>query len=197
MVCVYCKFTGTSLGYSEQHEEALGLLDCLIKRIEGSDFVPKTDATPEGKPFFTNSDVKFSLSHSDGCVVCALSSDKEIRWPAGINGSKRIALIPARPSEIGCDVEPYENRLGENAKRKVAKRYFSYKENDLIGTNDDFNRAFTRMWTAKESYVKCTGEGLGGLSKTDVTSPGENYEIFSYDIKKGRKAYSVSVCIRK
>ncbi|MBQ2469340.1 MAG: 4'-phosphopantetheinyl transferase superfamily protein, partial [Clostridia bacterium] len=119
------------------------------------------------------------------------------RWPAGINGSRRIALIPARPAEIGCDVEPYENRLGENAKRKVAKRYFSDKENDLIGTYDDFNRAFTRMWTAKESYVKCTGEGLGGLSKTDVTSPGENYEIFSYDIKKGRKAYSVSVCIRK
>ena len=55
MVCVYCKFTGTSLGYSEQHKEALGLLYCLIKRIEGSDFVPKTDATPEGKPFFTNS----------------------------------------------------------------------------------------------------------------------------------------------
>ena len=197
MVYIYCKFTGRGLGYSEQHEEVLGMLESLIKKIEGDGFIPETGHTLEGKPFFKNSAVKYSLSHADGCVVCTLSTDKEVRLPSRINGCIRIAEIAVNAIEVGCDVEPYENRLGETSKRKVAKRYFSENENKTIDNSDDFNKAFTKMWTAKESVVKCTGEGLAGLSKTDVTSLDEKYQIINHDVKKRRKQCSVSVCIEK
>lgn len=88
-----------------------------------------------GKPFFTYSDVKFSLSHSGSRVICAVSQ-----------------------KEIGCDTE-----LISKADYKLAKRFFAPEENEyihLFADENGQNIAFCRLWTLKESYVKMLGTGF-------------------------------------
>ncbi len=88
-----------------------------------------------GKPFFTHSDVKFSLSHSGSRVICAVFRN-----------------------EIGCDTE-----LISKADYKLAKRFFAPEENEYINSLVDEierNNAFCRLWTLKESYVKMLGTGF-------------------------------------
>ena len=88
-----------------------------------------------GKPMIDG--LEFSLSHSGDLVVCAVSDEP-----------------------VGCDVE----RLRE-APKGVAERYFSDGEQAYLSrfSGDEYDKAFFRLWTMKESYVKMTGEGLGAV----------------------------------
>lgn len=85
-----------------------------------------------GKPMIDG--LEFSLSHSGNFAVCVISE---------------------RP--VGCDVE----RLRE-APKGVASRYYSNREQTYLSGFDgeEYDKAFFRLWTMKESYVKMTGEGL-------------------------------------
>ena len=89
-----------------------------------------------GKPYFTGIPVYFNISHSGDRVAVAVSD-----------------------SEVGCDVERKNGRVLQIAKRFFTEEEFAY----LSGMdNDDVRRLeFTRLWTLKESVVKCSGEGLG------------------------------------
>ena len=97
--------------------------------------------TEHGKPYLAlPSAPHFTLSHSGNYVMCAVSD------------------IPA-----GCDTEriPGPDRL--QALMRVAAKYYTEKEQAaLAACPDDVSRAllFCRLWTLKESYVKCTGKGL-------------------------------------
>lgn len=77
----------------------------------------------------------FNLSHSEDLVICAVSD-----------------------SPVGCDVE----KLREAPKR-IAERYFGKCEKQYLDMCEgkDYDKAFFRLWTIRESYVKMTGEGLG------------------------------------
>lgn len=97
-----------------------------------------------GKPMRRDGKVWFNLSHSGRYILCVVSN-----------------------SEIGCDIEETKN-----VKWKIAKKYFSKKEYDLLerigesreNPEDNDTAAeelFTRFWVLRESYVKKTGEGLG------------------------------------
>jgi 4'-phosphopantetheinyl transferase len=79
--------------------------------------------------------LEFSLSHSGNLVVCAVSHEP-----------------------VGCDVEEIRK-----APERVAERYFSCGEQEYLSqfAEEEYDRAFFRLWTMKESYVKMTGEGLG------------------------------------
>lgn len=94
-----------------------------------------------GKPMVEG--LEFSLSHSGELVACAVS-DKP----------------------VGCDVEAIRE-----APEGVAERYFSDGEKTYLSrfSGEEYNHAFFRIWTMKESYVKMTGEGLG--------VPFEAYEV--------------------
>ena len=98
-------------------------------------------AGERGKPMVDG--LEFSLSHSGDLVICAVS-DKP----------------------IGCDVEEIRK-----APERVAERYFSFGEQEYLSRffGEEYDRAFFRLWTMKESYVKMTGEGMG--------LPFEAYEV--------------------
>ena len=99
-----------------------------------------------GKPRIEG--LEFNLSHSGNLVICAVSEQP-----------------------VGCDVEEVRK-----APKGVAERYFSCREQEYLSqfAEEEYDRAFFRLWTMKESYVKMTGEGLG--------VPLEVYEIVIEDM---------------
>lgn len=106
-----------------------------------------------GKPYLSGVEgVYFSLSHSGERVMCVLS-----------------------PLDVGCDVEAVQDRS-----LSVAERFFAPEEAAYIESISDADLkrdAFFRLWTLKESFVKCLGTGLNlpldsfsvDISKKDVT----------------------------
>ena len=117
----------------------------------------------KGKPYFKHiPDLFFSISHTDGLTVIALSD-----------------------CEVGIDVE----RL-KKADLRIIKRFLK-EEADYI-TECDSDRRFFEIWTKKEAYLKCKGTGLsGGLKSVNVlklpfeTMDYEDYIISVYtEIKK-------------
>lgn len=126
-----------------------------------------------GKPAFENN-VKFNLSHSGTKVMCVMSE-----------------------YEVGCDVEQIRK-----VNMKIAKRYFSDAEYAFIMNSQTEGKkmdAFYRIWTLKESYIKCTGDGLslplknfsvsldGVYVLSQANIRGYNYSFFEYDYGDGHR----------
>lgn len=96
---------------------------------------------PYGKPYFTDAGLKFNLSHSGERVMCIMSEQS-----------------------VGCDVEQTEP-----PDLQIAERFFSAEEAAQILAQTAPDRQadyFYRIWTLKESFVKCIGNGL----QTDLAS---------------------------
>lgn len=97
--------------------------------------------TDKGKPFFKDNRLHCSISHSKNYIVAAVSS-----------------------VSLGIDIEAFElrsntnmNVLAENMlNEQNLKDYFSIKN------NNEKIRFLKSAWTAKESCLKLTGEGLIG-----------------------------------
>nr|WP_314460553.1 4'-phosphopantetheinyl transferase superfamily protein [uncultured Clostridium sp.] len=92
---------------------------------------------PYGKPLLPDyPDLSFNISHSGSWVACAISD-----------------------SGIGTDIE----QISYNIDLNIAKHYFHPKEIQIIHTTaaPESYHHFFRFWTAKESYLKCVGKGLG------------------------------------
>lgn len=89
-----------------------------------------------GKPFLkdTTGHISFSLSHTNGLVVCAVSD-----------------------GEIGIDVEPVQRY-----NKAIAHRFFLPEEWKWIeaGSEDEWSRRFYQVWTYKEAADKMLGEAL-------------------------------------
>lgn len=111
-----------------------------------------------GKPMVDG--LEFSLSHSGDLVICAVS-DKS----------------------VGCDVEEIRK-----APKGVAERYFSDSEQEYLDqfSGEEYDKAFFRIWTLKESYVKMTGEGMG--------VPMEEYEVIVDDCARVIRDGGVQGC---
>jgi 4'-phosphopantetheinyl transferase len=79
----------------------------------------------------------FNLSHSGDVVVLGTAAD-----------------------DIGVDVEKL--RPVPNAE-SLARRFFSPAEGELVGAalDPERDRAFLRIWTQKEAWLKATGLGVG------------------------------------
>lgn len=98
--------------------------------------------TDRGKPYFPQRrDLFFSVSHSGEYFVCAFS-----------------------PSPIGVDLQEIGHLRSETPDsavprlKRMAKRFFHPSEAEYA--EDDTYRRFFRVWTAKEAYVKLTGQGI-------------------------------------
>jgi phosphopantetheinyl transferase len=128
--------------------------DLLRRSLSKYADIPPTDwrfATNEyGKPSIENIDpqlqaLSFSLSHTRGCVACAITSN--------------VAL--------GVDVERIDQSQGV---QEIADQYFSKKEAAwLCKCSDELrNIRFAELWTLKEAFLKAMGLGLSG-SLTDVS----------------------------
>ena len=112
-----------------------------------------------GKPFLNGNGLFFNISHCAEGVAVVLDT-----------------------APVGIDVQ---ETGGFN--EKVAKRFFDEDENKKINASPDRAEAFTRIWTLKESAIKCEGKSLANL---DEFSFG-NYESF---FEKFEKKFS---CLRE
>lgn len=119
----------------------------------------------------------YSLSHSGKWVICGVHS-----------------------KELGVDIQemrPWNIRL--------AKRFFAAEEYERLIHLEEIQRrqSFYKMWTAKESYAKLTGDGIGnGISqyltavdfdKITDTDKGMGAAIKIYELSD----YMVCVCTRE
>lgn len=102
----------------------------------GIDYYKQTIITNEYlKPVFEDLDIGFNLSHS---------------------GSKAMCIMSDRP--VGCDIEHVRD-----INIKIARRYFSTEEYQLLNGCDNEEKRkemFFRLWTLKESFMKCMGLGF-------------------------------------
>ncbi len=96
---------------------------------------------PSGKPVaeVKGNEVFVSLTHSGNFVACALSNT-----PVGIDLEVKRDFNP-RVLKALCDAEC-----------------------EFVAKSKDEAIAFLKIWTAKEAYLKMTGEGLAGFSKAEV-----------------------------
>ncbi len=117
--------------------------------------------------------VHFSLSHSGAMAMCAIGKHP-----------------------LGCDVEEVTTPPLE-----VCAHVFSKDEQRLLSTfgEEELKCQFFKLWTAKESYLKMTGEGLkGSPAEFSITLPCSTQMIYGrkvtfFDIPCDNK-YQATVC---
>ena len=92
------------------------------------------------------------------------------------------ACAVASGQDIGVDIERIRPFPGMN---RFVKRYFSAREEKFFQSFDSLTRvrSFFEMWTAKEAYLKGTGDGvtlnLGEISTVPAPNWSFKIEIFS------------------
>ena len=117
-----------------------------------------------GKPYIADGSVHFSVSHS---------------------GS--YAAIAVDISEVGLDIE----KLPDRDHMRIAERHFHPEELEYLRGAEDSARAFTRVWTRKEAYLKQLGTGIADDLRAFDTVSGElSQRIVSVDME----GYVLSVC---
>lgn len=97
--------------------------------------MPEISITQRGKPFFPDSNLHFSISHTKHHVFCALS-DKP----------------------IGIDAE----ELDRDIALRLADKILSLEERIQYESAADRRLALLTFWVLKEAAAKCTGDGLRG-----------------------------------
>lgn len=145
------KFCECDTNRESQHNTGRQLLFYMLKDLCGID---KCDImhTDSGKPYLENA--VFSFSHSDTLAACAVVTDIK---------KEDYLYFEGDPAEIGIDVEI----LKEDKERhqKIAERYFSKEEIKRLEDAQNYSREFLKIWTKKEAFIKCTGNGLKDIRK--------------------------------
>lgn len=95
--------------------------------------MPQILTTRQGKPYFEDNSVYFSISHTKDYVFCVLSSQ-----PVGMDAEKADRII--RP--------------------ELAEKILSPSEKARYTQASDKQETLLRFWVLKEADAKCTGEGL-------------------------------------
>ena len=124
------------------------LLSCAVKRHLGLEaFTLAEDRW--GKPFIPEAaEFHFNLSHSGSWVVLAFGD-----------------------SPVGIDVEKLDYTPGRH---QVIRRFFAPDEQAYVLEDPgEEGERFFRIWTAKESWLKYTGEGL--------TKPLSSFSVLAMD----------------
>ncbi len=124
------KLLGRRLKNEDQHGVGLALL----RELYGGP-LPEIRRTDRGKPYFIDSPLHFSISHSKGHVFCALSE---------------------RPVGIDCEEKD------RNINLSVAEKILSPTELAQFQAAPDKPLALLTFWVLKEAAAKCSGEGLRG-----------------------------------
>lgn len=108
------------------------LLKYLLSEYYGLKMIPPIEFDEFGKPFFSNVDLHFNISHSYNLVACALSENN-----------------------IGLDIQKIVDK-----NEKLYSYVCNKKELRKITSSDDPKAEFIILWTKKESYLKCLGSGI-------------------------------------
>jgi len=133
------------------------------------------------KPGFAKVPLFFNLSHSEQRVMCIMS-----KYP------------------VGCDVE----KLGSDD-LSIAEHFFHASEYQALKkctSKEERKSSFLRLWTLKESFLKCTGLGISlplesfaiDLASRDIkviqSIDNAHYCFFEKDLQDG---YRYAWCVKK
>lgn len=118
-----------------------------------------------------------------------------------LSHSGRLVLGAVSPLPVGCDIERIKPISG-----KLAERFFSDGEKAHLSKYEGpaYDLEFCRLWTAKESFVKMTGEGLHLSLHTEEVQVGDTLEIWREGKKENCRlkeydvpGYCVTVCAKE
>lgn len=123
------------------HNEAYRLLDTVLRGVGCFEY--EIERTPLGKPYIKDSDLHFSISHTEGLVCCVVSD-----------------------VECGIDCEKVVEK--ENIK-EFCDRFFVLGEIDVMKKCGYKNEEFFKIWTCKEAIGKKLGLGVAKTMKIDST----------------------------
>ena len=129
MRIAHCRLDGLT-----GHEAGRRLLAELYRQETGRD-LPKILTTDRGKPYFPDSDLHFSISHTHHHAFCVLSEHN-----------------------MGIDAE----EVDRNINLKLADRILSPGERAQYESAADPRSALLTFWVLKEAAAKLSGEGLRG-----------------------------------
>lgn len=127
--------------------------------------------TEKGKPYISGYDnFHFSVSHTNNIIAFCVND-----------------------APVGIDIEYKTHNF-----LRISKRFFTSEESELIENATDKEKAFLQLWTAKESYLKMTGDGLyRSLSSFNiVNNPDLCLTSNDYCAKDGT-SYVYSTCTLK
>ncbi|MGN5755667.1 4'-phosphopantetheinyl transferase family protein [Acinetobacter calcoaceticus] len=136
------------LRYNQYHPKAARLFlisrvlvkTVLADKLGISPYEVNIQLHPNGKPFVQGSKaVYFNLTHSADVIILAVTEE----------------------GEIGVDIEKVDREFEWMRVDSVLdlSEIEWIKEKELTDSSSVFQRFF-QIWTLKESYIKCTGEGM-------------------------------------
>ena len=145
-------FRSMKIGPEGGHEAGRQLLKTMYEAQYGAP-MPPILVTDRGKPYFENSHVHFSLTHTKKHAFCVLSE-----------------------KEIGIDAEELDREISLN----LAEKILSPAEKTQFDAAEDKRDALLRFWVLKEAAAKCSGQGLTGYPNKTVFSL-DDPRIFTMD----------------
>ena len=116
------------------HEAGRELLEQMYREYTGQE-MPAIETAPLGKPYFSGSDIHFSITHTKRHVFCALST-----------------------APIGIDAEELDRQVNP----LLAEKVLSPGEKAQYDLAEDKNKALLTFWVLKEAAGKRTGQGVWG-----------------------------------
>lgn len=139
-------------GQREQTEAARAVLLFALRREYGIEHLPQIAADELGKPCFPQMpQIAFNYSHCRAGVLCGVGD-----------------------APVGVDAETVRN-----FKSSLIRRICHPAELADLDAQEDAGLALTRIWVAKEAYLKCTGTGIREdlrlLDLSGVCFRGEEY----------------------
>ena len=132
MILDFCELNGRT-----GHEAARQLLEQMYRRVTGKP-VPEIRTTDRGKPYFADSSLHFSISHTPKHAFCVLSENN-----------------------VGLDAE----ELDRDIRLQLADKILSDWEKAQFDAAADKRKALLTFWVLKEASVKLSGEGLRGYPR--------------------------------
>lgn len=129
---------------------------------------------PDGKPFMTNNAFHIAFAHSVNIAVCALSAEP-----------------------VGIDVE-----MIRRVSAAVPRAVLTGEEYETYSAVDKSARVLIETWSAKESYLKLTGEGVTQKKMLSVRKKDSEItdlhgnalaHIFTRTIEEGAHTYCLCV----
>ncbi|MCQ2426971.1 MAG: 4'-phosphopantetheinyl transferase superfamily protein [Clostridia bacterium] len=124
-----------------------------------------------GKPAYVSGTPCFSISHDNNAVICAVST-----------------------KNVGMDLMALPVRFGPETRRRVAARFFTEAEAELVvkSPDSDGGRTFARLWTAREAASKHAGGPLGEMLGCELPNVGK-YLHFDFTLS-GEKYTACCYC---
>lgn len=129
----YCEQDLSAGTHGRQTQAALAVLRFALEREYGMDSLPGIAVLDNGKPYFPERpDICFNYSHCRSGILVGIGR-----------------------RSVGADAETVRV-----FKKSLAMRVCCPRELAAADAQPDPDLALTKLWTAKEAYLKFTGEGI-------------------------------------